>query len=554
MSSANNNIQRKESLSEELEAQNLLRLKTFSKSLEDLTSETLYSKWKRGRASLGKHAGKRGRSASLITVPEMIKEEKETEERSRKNSFYDLQEVLRPRFWSTGGIYEENESEAMADLGNLLPGTQSRCCRSYNDERNYANCLGKENHVEVESEVLIAKPVSVNGLCRPCTIRPTNSPLPNRKPPAMLAPELPKRGGSPVIVQALGDREMDATRGILREKILNNSRTEVALFVPPKRRMSSPASSGVLAQSKVLPEQMTQAINGVGRECAENSTSGHNEPQLRPDKEGERASLRMYYTTPGCTAYAIVSQPLQTAKSANVLENTSGRIASENGLMDTLAPTHEGQQILKRLSRASSFNEGARQRAQSSEGMVRRLSVESRRVTRPTAQDLLSNIANASRKTEKDRLRDIEDAFDWVRKELADLRAQDKDIMRMFNKIQAGIRQIQMDRSLSESSENSFEEEYGNRYNTISTSMSTSYMPLLKEINDTYENFPRRRASLIWLLFHKASTRQEPKVAMCLFCYAFWLLHDLKSPHKQVTRTVYLQQIIQSVLFTHSEH
>ena len=29
--------------------QNLLKLKTFSKSLEDLTSETLYSKWKRAR-------------------------------------------------------------------------------------------------------------------------------------------------------------------------------------------------------------------------------------------------------------------------------------------------------------------------------------------------------------------------------------------------------------------------------------------------------------------------------------------------------------------------
>lgn len=68
--------------------------------------------------------------------------------------------------------------------------------------------------------------------------------------------------------------------------------------------------------------------------------------------------------------------------------------------------------------------------------------------SRTTAKTLLESIAKASEKTEKERIQQIEEAFEWIRQELTELRAQDKDIMRTFARIQTEIRNIKHQRSL----------------------------------------------------------------------------------------------------------
>jgi uncharacterized phage infection (PIP) family protein YhgE len=79
---------------------------------------------------------------------------------------------------------------------------------------------------------------------------------------------------------------------------------------------------------------------------------------------------------------------------------------------------------------------------------------ENEQRTRKAANDFLQNINNSTDKSQQERVDVVENAFEWIRKEVADLRAQDKDIMRMFTKIQAGIRHIKSDQtSLMESEE-----------------------------------------------------------------------------------------------------
>lgn len=78
---------------------------------------------------------------------------------------------------------------------------------------------------------------------------------------------------------------------------------------------------------------------------------------------------------------------------------------------------------------------------------------------RRAVQELLKSFANSSGKTEREKAELMERAFTWVRDQLTELREQDKDIMRMFTRIQAGIRQLKAERTVSEGSDVSVEEE-----------------------------------------------------------------------------------------------
>ena len=90
----------RETRSEEL---NIAKLRTFSRSLENLNSETLYSKWKRARGE-GNRSTRRMRSISLTTEPNFTYEGKnQRRQPARKNSFHVLQEnVFIPRGWTIG--------------------------------------------------------------------------------------------------------------------------------------------------------------------------------------------------------------------------------------------------------------------------------------------------------------------------------------------------------------------------------------------------------------------------------------------------------------------
>lgn len=505
------NIPQKVPLPEDSEVQNLLRLKTFSKSLEDLTSETLYSKWKRARAASptgNKPPGRRERSVSLITVPEMIREERGDEERCRKNSFYNLQQVFRPRVWSTGGIDEENENEAteLGDFGNLLTvesTLKQTMLTPVWQKRNPANTVVLKvpprkvevNSSETESdgevddeEILIAKPVSEDEFtiaARQSLFTDESSSSP-RQPPE-------KCDDFPIVARVIRDIEFKDLGGFPREKRSNSVKSEAISIAAPKRRASSPAPPTFLSQTQCKNiKKFTERMSNP------NEVSGDWDAyQPKPTKiemQGERARLRMYYSSFGCTTYAVVSQPLRVdnsiAENTTRLQGDQTTTASGSAGMEGQLNSVGGQEILKRFSRASSFSEESHREVQTEP--TRRFSVQTSQITTPTARELLSGIANAAHKPEKERLRDIERAFDWVRKELADLRAQDKDIMRMFARIQAGIRHIQMDRSISETSESSYEDDYDSR-----SPMSTSYTytPIVKEIS-TYNTFPRR-ASLL---------------------------------------------------------
>ena len=78
---------------------------------------------------------------------------------------------------------------------------------------------------------------------------------------------------------------------------------------------------------------------------------------------------------------------------------------------------------------------------------------------RHAVQALLKSFANSSEKSENERVEGIEKAFTWIRNELSELREQDKDIMRMFTRIQAGIRQLKAARTVSEGSDVSVDDE-----------------------------------------------------------------------------------------------
>ena len=108
-----------------------------------------------------------------------------------------------------------------------------------------------------------------------------------------------------------------------------------------------------------------------------------------------------------------------------------------------------------------------------------------------TAQVILNDINNAGPKTEKERFQAIDRAFEWIRKEVNGLRAQDKDIMRTFTKIQAGIRNMKLQHRVGGNIDGDFELEGTGRLTDLSASFS--HAPSVREFNN---KFPRR-ASLI---------------------------------------------------------
>lgn len=502
---------------------NIEKLRTFSRSLENITSETLYSKWKRARGEGNKSLSRRARSISLITPPSIVREEKaeQPSKPARKNSFHVLQEnVFRPRGWTIGAspmeVIREHYTLHTLDVNNNndTGALNAQYARSRWGERRRK--LGKQFRVTLQiPQKQHSPPPSVGGGTTPVSLgqkdyadrkqaHETTSEM-FVKPSQVLrrVSEASREDEDPPIVARLVSEEDDASKkmGSVAKKPVSNLFIETVKIEIPQQSVSMPASPNFLMRQ--VPENAWEEgtkdhSGGLSKEVVVKEAS-----EMTANSERSRALQNTFSL--GCT-YAVVSQP------SRAKENIVKPIAKMNGTVITKEQRAELEEEFRKLKKVSleldraEFEEGRLKKPFSSSEISTKDILESqpfRRFSelnnptvrssssRPTAKAIVQNITNVAHKTEKQRIQDIERAFEWIRKELAELRAQDKDIMRTFTKIQAGIRKIKHQRALSGALDEPYE--YDIVDHSLDLSASFSYVPLVREFHNT---FPRR-ASLI---------------------------------------------------------
>ena len=307
-------------------------------------------------------------------------------------------------------------------------------------------------------------------------------------------------GNTPIVAHLVSEVD-DAPKAMedsYAEKPVCSLFTETVKIELPQQSVSMPASPNF--PMRKVPEHTWEEVTkdsdgGQSKEVIVQDAS-----EMTASSERSKASQNTFSL--GCT-YAVVSQPTREN------ENTVKQIAEMNSTVISKEQRAELEEEFQKLKKASleldraEFEEG---RFDSPNGVNSKDILESQPFRRfselnnptvwnsssqPTARAILQNIKNVAHKTEKERIEDIEWAFEWIRKELAELRAQDKDIMRTFTKIQAGIRKIKLQRALNGALDESYE--YDIVDHSVNLSASFSYVPLVKEFHNT---FPRR-ASLI---------------------------------------------------------
>ncbi|XP_022779916.1 uncharacterized protein LOC111321332 [Stylophora pistillata] len=498
------------------------KLRTFSRSLDDITSETLYSKWKRARGEGTKSPSRRGRSISLITPPNILRQENQKQSKpARKNSFHVLQEnVFRPRGWTIAAspmeVINEHFASQTLDVNNnndtpALDGQDAK--RLWGERRRNRKQFkvtlqipqkqhrpptytgaeittvtqGKKYHVDRKRVIETASEVF---------IKPSQVPR--------FVPESSREDENPPIVAHLVGEVDDASitmEDSFAEKPFDNLSAETVKIELPQQSVSMPASPNFPLR-KVLEhawEEVTKdSFGGLSKDIIVQDAS-----EMTASSERSKASKNTFSL--GCT-YAVVSQPTRANK------NTVKPTAQMNSTIITKeqrAELEEEFQKLKKVSLELDRAESEEKRCNSPNGSS---GVNSKDILEPqpfrrfselnnptvwnsssqsTARAILQNITDVAHKTEKERIQDIEWAFEWIRKELAELRAQDKDIMRTFTKIQAGIRKIKLQRALSGALDEPYECDIV--HHSVNLSASFSYVPLVKELHNT---FPRRASAI----------------------------------------------------------
>ena len=498
---------------------NIEKLRTFSRSLENITSETLYSKWKRARGE-GNRSTRRSRSISLITPPNFTCEEKEQHIKpARKNSFHVLQEnVFRPRCWTIGAspmevIREHNAMQAL-DINNNSTSSSDDAVnrRSRKSGKQFRVTLQiPQKHSPslpafMKEKGTEMKPVSQEqrGQADRKQVIETTSEIfikPSQK--LRRVSEAAQEDEDPPIVARLVSEDGEpATRvDSVPKKAVSNLFIETARIELPQQSASMPASPNFLVRQD--SEKAWDAVDGNNE-----LSRGLNNAVVKHASEmatnNEKSKPLQNTFSLGCT-YAVVSQP------SRAKENSVQPIEKMNSTVITKEQRAELEEEFRKLKKVSleldraEFEDGLNKPYNNSEvgtkdilesQPLRRFS-ELKHPTvrisssRPTARAILENITNVAHKTEKQRIHNIEKAFEWIRKELAELRAQDKDIMRTFAKIQAGVRKIKLQRALSGALDEPYE--YDIVDHSMDLSASFSYVPLVREFHST---FPRR-ASLI---------------------------------------------------------
>lgn len=503
---------------------NIEKLRTFSRSLENITSETLYSKWKRARGEGINGSAQRPRSISLVTPPSISHDEKQQPSKpTRKNSFHILQEnVFRPRCWTIASpmeVIREHNAMCVFDINNN------------NDGKNKSTPALKTRKLRRQCRVTFKIPEKQHSPPPPASkmdkeqllgaeMKSEEQREGDRKQEVEKTSEIfveisqkLRRGSEggceeedpPIVARLLSEEEAASTMAdSVSRRAISNLLVETVRIESPQHAASVPSSPNFLMCQQDC-EKAWNTIDSANELSGErNNTVVKGTSEMTANNERSK-SLQNTFSL-GCT-YAVVSQP------SRAKENSVKQITNMNSTVITKEQRVELEEEYKKLKKVSleldraDFEEGFKSksyglseadRKEISESQPLRrfseLNNPSARIipsSRPTARAILENITNVAHKTEKQRIQNIEKAFEWIRKELAELRAQDKDIMRTFAKIQAGIRKIKLQRAVSGYLNEPYE--YDIVDHSMDLSASFSYVPLVKEFHNT---FPRR-ASLI---------------------------------------------------------
>lgn len=502
---------------------NNVKLRTFSRSLENLTSETLYSKWKRARGEgINRSSSPRPRSISLITPPNLSREEEQQPSKpTRKNSFHVLQEnVFRPRYWTISSpmeVIREHNAMHVFDINNNKDnsppvlktrklGRQFRVTLEIPQNQHSppppASKMQKEQLLGAEM-----KPVSEERR-EQGDGKQTVETTPKIFVDTAQKLQRGSEGGrededTPIVARLLSEDDAVFTMADSSpQRPISNLFVETARIEIPQQSASMPASPNFLMRKDC--ENAWDTVDGADKHSGGlKNTVVKGASEMTTNNERSK-SLKNTFSL-GCT-YAVISQPSRGK------ENSVKQITKMDSTVITKEQRAELEEEYKKLKKVSleldraEFEEESNKPYSLSEAGTKEISESqpfrrfselnnssARNISsnRPTAKDILENITNVANKTEKQRIQNIEKAFEWIRKELAELRAQDKDIMRTFSKIQAGIRKITLQRALSGDLDEPYE--YDIVDHSVDLSASFSYVPLVKEFHNT---FPRR-ASLI---------------------------------------------------------
>ncbi|XP_031565744.1 uncharacterized protein LOC116300914 [Actinia tenebrosa] len=482
---------------------NLLHLKTISQSFDDLTSETLYSKWKKARKN-GAKIGRHSRSISLISLPEedLAIGKDDGKEFTNRLALDLRRQIFRQRGWTV------SSGENLKEKVDSFPDTASMCSTEPDgltittfsssdnlDDDVFASSStkpDKADSIQVKKLKIISEIISgtsgdfvrrIRSLSdsdqrisdRPIRARIRSDPDSNTRV------EVGNRRRSLSCREA---REIEFLRTAeMAQRYLDAQQEDVW----KKRSLSSSGNGTPSERHKRIPRGPVIHTRSEGNynlvNIQETASFGFTDDRSQADSE-ERYVL---------STYGLIHQPRKPQSSyLRSLTNNTFSVSQEikkssqnpGFLLRTMSEPNqrstkelssseekekdEKKVLFKEVDVIGSLPKGTYtrphgvRRAQTLPRMPKRplnsFSMknwkENELRTRKTANDLLDHINNSSDKTQQERVDVVEKAFEWIRKEVADLRAQDKDIMRMFTKIQAGIRHIKFDQSnLMESDE-----------------------------------------------------------------------------------------------------
>lgn len=484
---------------------NLLHLKTISQSFDDLTSETLYSKWKKARKN-GAKIGRHGKSISLISLPEEDLAVDKDDGKAYTNSLASelRRQIFRPRGWTVCSgenlkekvdLFSDTVSTCSTEPDGLTITSCSSSADNLDDDDVFAFSSSKPDKVdsiEVKKSKIISEIISGTSgdfVRRIRSLSDSDQRIPDRPirarirsdPDSTSRVEIGNRRRSSSCREA---REIEFLRTAeMAQRYLDAQQEDVW-----KKRSSSSSGNGSPNErhrrnprSTVIHTRSEGNYNLVN--IQEAASLGFTDDRSQADSE-ERYVL---------STYALIHQPQQPQSSCpksprnnTFLSGQGIRSSSQNPgyLLRTMSEPSQGS-TKKELSSSEEKEKDEKKvgfgdvdvigslpkrgntrhqvrRAQTLPRMPKRPMTsfnmknwkDNEQRTRKAANDFLENINKSSEKTQQERVDVVEKAFEWIRKEVADLRAQDKDIMRMFTKIQAGIRHIKFDQSsLMESDE-----------------------------------------------------------------------------------------------------
>lgn len=450
---------------------NSATLLNFSRSLENLDSETMYSKWKRSRPE------RRTRFVSVISdiSSSNVRSRKDQIRQARKNRFHALQEnVFVPRSWTIGAsamevIKEQNAVHCLDAVDHILVSNvneeKAKLNQRYRVTLQYPNIQLQPKNGEAKMKPSLASNTKIATVEQKDKRIGENVMTASLQSPRNISEDFRGSESPPIVAKFLSEEsnstEIEDSNRTKPEA--NRSRLEVTQSMEIEIQLQS--KRGLATPTLPLRSYDTARPDTPERPA---------KPKSRVVKDANSKTSRILNSTNlslGCT-YAVVSQPLSRAKETT-LKNSSA-LKMHNGLI-TEEERDELVEEFKKLKKVSleldkDDIEDKRLKALfelsgvSLTAPLRRFSDLDDSIdglkgnsSRTTAKTLLESIAKASEKTEKERIQQIEEAFEWIRQELTELRAQDKDIMRTFARIQAEIRNIKHQRSLINDMDETYE-------------------------------------------------------------------------------------------------